>query len=114
MVTNGRGLVEKGEGYAVSFEKLDDLSPGDDVLVYGPLVISEDNNMFSSLFNFNSSDEQQYEWAPADLNDLNTDDVVLLVDKNKKIALDSDVKGTTVTIKKTKSLTISQKVSNGH
>ena len=108
-VTNGRGLVQQEDGRnAVSFAELDDLSPGDDVLVYGPLVLSEDNNMFASLFGGSGGiggigqDNSDYEWAPTSLDDLNTDDVVLLVDKDKKIALNSDVKGTTVKINKDK------------
>ena len=109
-VTNGHGLVQETEGsYAVSFEELDDLSPGDDVLVYGPLVLSEDDNMFASLFGesggiggIGQQDDSDYEWAPTSLDELSSDDVVLLVDKNKKIALSSDVKGTTVTIKNDK------------
>ena len=109
-VTNGHGLVQKTEGSnAVSFEELDDLSPGDDVLVYGPLVISEDDNMFASLFGgsggiggIGQQDTSDYEWAPTSLDDLNSDDVVLLVDKNKKIALSTDVKGTSVKIKNDK------------
>ena len=109
-VTNGHGLVQKTEGSnAVSFEELDDLSPGDDVLVYGPLVISEDDNMFASLFGgsggiggIGQQDTSDYEWAPTSLDDLNSDDVVLLVDKNKKLALSTDVKGTSVKINKDK------------
>lgn len=109
-VTNGHGLVQKTEGsYAVSFEELDDLSPGDDVLVYGPLVLSEDDNMFASLFGgsggiggIGQQDDSDYEWAPTSLDELSSDDVVLLVDKNKKIALNTDVKGTTVKINKDK------------
>lgn len=109
-VTNGHGLVQKTEGSnAVSFEELDDLSPGDDVLVYGPLVLSEDDNMFASLFGgsggiggIGQQDTSDYEWAPTSLDDLNSDDVVLLVDKNKKLALSTDVKGTSVKINKDK------------
>ena len=109
-VTNGHGLVQKTAGSdAVSFEELDDLSPGDDVLVYGPLVLSEDDNMFASLFGgsggiggIGQQDTSDYEWAPTSLDELSSDDVVLLVDKNKKIALSTDVKGTTVKINKDK------------
>ena len=107
-VTNGQGLVKQESGKnAVSFEKLDDLSPGDDVLVYGPLVLSENNNMFASLMGGTggiggNGQQSDYEWAPISLDELQTDDVVLLVDKDKKIALNSDVKGTSVTIKKDK------------
>ena len=38
------------------------------------------------------------EWVPADLSELNTNDVVLLVDKDKGIALGNDLKGNEVTI----------------
>ena len=31
------------------FNKLEDLSPGDEVVIFGPLVISEDNNFFAGL-----------------------------------------------------------------
>ena len=54
-VTDGRGLVtltntNDDQYQRATFEKLEDLSPGDDVLVYGPLEVSEDKNMFSDLF----------------------------------------------------------------
>ena len=106
-VSNGRGLViHESAANAVTFEKLEDLSPGDDVLVYGPIVVSEDNNLFSSLFTSTGGIGQQqgggsseYEWVPISLDDLCTDDVVLLVDKYETIALNSDLKGTTVTIR---------------
>ena len=38
-----------------SFAKLDDLSPGDEVLIFGPLVVSEDNNMFAGLMGNNGN-----------------------------------------------------------
>ena len=53
-VVNGRGLVtltSNGDSHyqQATFAKLKDLSPGDDVLVYGPLELSEDKNMFEGL-----------------------------------------------------------------
>ncbi|MBR2235677.1 MAG: hypothetical protein IJ892_11570 [Prevotella sp.] len=57
-VTNGRGLVTltgfsgQTANQIAKFAKLEDLSPGDDVLVYGPIEISEDKNLFSSLGSF--------------------------------------------------------------
>ena len=66
-VVNGRGLVTltAGEGTTyteykrATFDKLDDLSPGDEVLVYGPLVYTEDNNMFGGMMGGNQGGEQQ-------------------------------------------------------
>lgn len=113
-VTDGRGLVtlkptdarfyEKAE-----IEKLEDLSPGDDVLVYGPLVLTENNNMFASLLGGTGGaggtagipgmNQSEYEWVPTNLFELNNDDEVLLVDKNKKFALKSNLASSSVKIK---------------
>lgn len=43
--------------YAVKMKKLEDLSPGDEVVIFGPLEVSEDTNMFAGLMG-NSGNEQ--------------------------------------------------------
>ena len=49
-VTNGHGLIET-TGTAISYGELksSSLSPGDKVIVYGPLVYTEDKDMFSGM-----------------------------------------------------------------
>ena len=115
-VTNGRGLVTltgfsgQTANQIAEFDKLEDLSPGDDVLVYGPLVLSEDKNMFAGLMEGIGGSEgipgmgqqSDYEWAPISLDKLEDGEVVLLVDNNKKIALKSDLASSSVTIKNEK------------
>lgn len=76
-VVKGRGLFSPVAGSVIDyngpeptairkFAKLEDLSPGDEVLVFGPLEVSEDTNMFASLMgnsgngqNTQNDDEQE-------------------------------------------------------
>ncbi|MBR1466562.1 MAG: hypothetical protein IJ607_09420 [Bacteroidaceae bacterium] len=76
-VVKGRGLFSLVAGSVIDyngpeptairkFAKLEDLSPGDEVLVFGPLEVSEDTNMFASLMgnsgngqNTQNDDEQE-------------------------------------------------------
>ena len=76
-VVKGRGLFSPVAGSAQDyngpeptairfFAKLEDLSPGDEVLIFGPLEVSEDTNMFASLMgnsgngqNTQNDDEQE-------------------------------------------------------
>ena len=116
-VVNGHGKVTLTstepniDGFKrAEFAKLEDLSPGDDLVVYGPLVVSEEKNMFSDLLGGSggigsiggNNQQSDYEWVQTELDELEDDDVVLLVDKSKKIALNSDINGTSVTIKNSK------------
>ena len=79
-VVNGRGLAKKGMyAHSVVFDELKDLSPGDEVLVYGPLVSSEDNNMFASLMGGGGNDEPEKTAKIDELNYLHKLDMTLLV-----------------------------------
>ena len=97
-VVNGRGLAKKGMyAHSVVFDELKDLSPGDEVLVYGPLVSSEDNNMFSSLMGGGGNDEPKKTAKIDELNYLHKLDMTLLVQNQhlytgyeKKLTTDQD------------------------
>ncbi len=97
-VVNGRGLAKKGMyAHSVVFDELKDLSPGDEVLVYGPLVSSEDNNMFASLMGGGGNDEPKKTAKIDELNYLHKLDMTLLVQNQhlykgyeKKLTTDQD------------------------
>ena len=57
-VVNGRGAMIGYNG-SVEFEKAPDMSPGDDVLVCGPLEYTEDSSSFSSLFGGSGSESEE-------------------------------------------------------
>ena len=79
-VVNGRGLAKAG-GYAHSVvsDELKDLSPGDEVLVYGPLVSTEDNNMFAGMMGGGDNNEPKRTAKIDELNYLHKLDMTLLV-----------------------------------
>ncbi|MBR6963285.1 MAG: hypothetical protein IKH86_06570 [Prevotella sp.] len=97
-VVNGRGLAKAGgAANSVVPDELKDLSPGDEVLVYGPLVSSEDNNMFSSLMGGGGNDEPKKTAKIDELNYLHKLDMTLLVQNQhtytayeKKLPTDQD------------------------
>ena len=64
-VVNGLGTMTNNGG-AVVYGKAPNLSPGDCVVVCGPLVYSEDTSMFSSLMGGSSSSEQPKKTAKVD------------------------------------------------
>lgn len=96
-VVNGRGLAKAGgTANSVVPDELKDLSPGDEVLVYGPLVSSEDNNMFAGMFN-KEGDEPNKTAKIDELNYLHKLDMTLLVQNQhtytayeKKLPTDQD------------------------
>lgn len=57
-VVNGRGAMII-HGSDVEFEEAPDMSPGDDVLVCGPLEYTEDSSSFSSLFGGSGSESEE-------------------------------------------------------
>ncbi|MBO4850103.1 MAG: hypothetical protein J5529_04270 [Prevotella sp.] len=57
-VVNGRGIVTSNNGGAVKYDTNPNLSPGDCVTVCGPLVYSEDTNMFSSMMGGGNGEEE--------------------------------------------------------
>ncbi|MBR5083089.1 MAG: hypothetical protein IKX33_00680 [Prevotella sp.] len=79
-VVNGRGLAKNGTyANSVVFDELKDLSPGDEVLVYGPLVSSEDNNLFAGLMGGGDNSESKKKAKIDELNYLHKLDMTLLV-----------------------------------
>ena len=57
-VVDGHGLIINNAGGALSYGELkpSDMSPGDKVTVYGPLIYTEDTSMFSGLGGNNNSE----------------------------------------------------------
>ena len=67
-VVNGYGVATEGNNGAVSYNKDLDLSPGDEVVVCGPLIYTEDKNMFGSLMGDSDEDEPKYSAKIGELN----------------------------------------------
>ena len=79
-VVNGLGTIKSNNGGAVEYNAIPNLSPGDCVVVCGPLVYSEDTNALSSLMGGSSSNEEPKKTAKVDeLNYLAQFDPTLLV-----------------------------------
>ncbi len=66
-VINGCGTVKEGSTNGTEFNPIPTLSPGDCVVVCGPLVKTEDTNMFSSLMG-NNNEEPTYSGKVDELN----------------------------------------------
>ena len=105
-VVNGRGAMII-HGSDVEFEEAPDMSPGDDVLVCGPLEYTEDSSSFSSLFGGSGSDTEepkksakvgelnyQSEFSPT----LLVQDLSVYVDRSKNLdelyKIEKEIKGT--------------------
>lgn len=73
-VLNGNGLIKGNVGGVNQYDKIPDLSPGDWVVVCGPLVKSKDESMFSS---FMGNDEET--WKVGEENYLSKYDQTLYV-----------------------------------
>ncbi len=92
-VVNGRGAMIGYNG-SVEFEKAPDMSPGDDVLVCGPLEYTEDSSSFSSLFGGSGSDTEEPKYS-AKVGELNyqsefsptllVQDLSVYVDRSKNL-----------------------------
>lgn len=80
-VVNGHGveIPNSSEGADVTFAELKDLSPGDNVVVCGPLIYTEDNNMFASLMGGSDNEEPKMSAKVGELNHLDDIDLTLLV-----------------------------------
>ena len=79
-VLNGYERMRYIQGEAV-FDKDLDLSPGDDVVVCGPLVYSEDTNMLSSLMG--SGDEPKKSWKVGEINYQTYQDMIIEVEDHE-------------------------------
>ena len=78
-VVNGCGTL-KGSTSAMEFNPIPKLSPGDCVVVCGPLVYTEDTSMFSGMMGGNSSDEPKKSGKVDEMNYLAVYDPTLLVE----------------------------------
>ena len=78
-VVNGCGTL-KGSTSAMDFNPIPKLSPGDCVVVCGPLVYTEDTSMFSGMMGGNSSDEPKKSGKVDEMNYLAVYDPTLLVE----------------------------------
>ncbi|MDO4981773.1 MAG: hypothetical protein Q4E58_12830 [Prevotellaceae bacterium] len=83
-VINGCGtLSDESTGGTMEFNPIPKLSPGDCVVVCGPLVYTEDTNMFSSMMGGNNSDEPKMSGKVDEMNYLAAYDPTLLIKDDK-------------------------------
>ena len=76
-VLNGNGEIKDNHSNGVNeYKKMPDLSPGDWVVVRGPLIKSKDENMLSGLMGNNEEEET---WKVGEENYLNLFDPTLLI-----------------------------------
>lgn len=78
-VINGCGTLNSGGSTAMEFNPIPKLSPGDCVVVCGPLVYTEDTSMFSGMMGGNSSDEPKKSGKVDEMNYLAVYDPTLLI-----------------------------------
>ena len=91
-VINGCGtLSEESTGGEMKFNPIPKLSPGDCVVVCGPLVNTEDTNMFSGMMGGNSSEEPEMSGKVDEMNYLAVYDPTLLVE-DKEIYVNKSLK----------------------
>ena len=91
-VINGCGtLSEESTGGEMKFNPIPKLSPGDCVVVCGPLVNTEDTNMFSGMMGGNSSEEPKMSGKVDEMNYLAAYDPTLLVE-DKEIYVNKTLK----------------------
>ena len=78
-VVNGCGTLNSGGSTAMEFNPIPKLSPGDCVVVCGPLVYTEDTSMFSGMMGGNGSDEPKKSGKVDEMNYLAVYDPTLLI-----------------------------------
>ena len=78
-VINGCGTLNSGGSTAMEFDSIPKLSPGDCVVVCGPLVYTEDTSMFSGMMGGNGSDEPKKSGKVDEMNYLAVYDPTLLI-----------------------------------
>ena len=78
-VINGCGTLNSGGSTAMEFDPIPKLSPGDCVVVCGPLVYTEDTSMFSGMMDNNNSDEPKMSGKVDEMNYLAEYDPTLLI-----------------------------------
>ena len=89
-VVNGCGTLKEGSTGAMEFNPIPKLSPGDCVVVCGPLVYTEDTNMFSSFMG-GGDDEPEMSGKVDEMNYLAVYDPTLLV-QDREIYVDKTLK----------------------
>jgi len=91
-VINGCGtLSEESTGGTMVFNPIPKLSAGDCVVVCGPLVYTEDSNMFSGMMGNNDNEEPKMSGKVDEMNYLAVYDPTLLVE-NHEIYIDKSLK----------------------
>ena len=90
-VLNGCGEIKSGGSSAIEFKEMPKLSPGDCVVVRGPLVYTEDTSMFSSLMG-GGDDEPKKSAKVDEMNYLAIYDPTLLVE-DKEIYVNKTLDG---------------------
>ena len=83
-VVNGCGTVKTNSSYGIEFNEIPKLSPGDCVVVCGPIVYTEDTSMFSSLMGGSSSEEPKKSGKVDELNYLAIYDPTLLITEQEQ------------------------------
>ena len=78
-VINGCGTLNSDGSTAMEFNPIPKLSPGDCVVVCGPLVYTEDTSMFSGMMGNNNSDEPKMSGKVDEMNYLAEYDPTLLI-----------------------------------
>ena len=89
-VINGCGTLKEGSTGAMEFNPIPKLSPGDCVVVCGPLVYTEDTSMFSSFMG-GGDDEPEMSGKVNEMNYLAVYDPTLLV-QDREIYVDKTLK----------------------
>ena len=91
-VINGCGtLSDESTGGTMEFNPIPKLSPGDCVVVCGPLVYTEDTNMFSSMMGGNKDEQPKMSGKVDEMNYLAVYDPTLLVE-DKEIYVNKTLK----------------------
>lgn len=85
-VVNGCGTLNSGGSTAMEFNPIPKLSPGDCVVVCGPLVYTEDTNMFSSMMGGNKDEQPKMSGKVDEMNYLAVYDPTLLIKKQNSEA----------------------------
>ena len=78
-VVNGCGTLNSGGSTAMEFNPIPKLSAGDCVVVCGPLVYTEDTNMFSSMMGGNKDEQPKMSGKVDEMNYLAVYDPTLLI-----------------------------------
>lgn len=90
-VINGCGSLNSGGSTAMEFNPIPKLSPGDCVVVCGPLVYTEDTSMFSGMMGGNGSDEPKKSGKVDEMNYLAVYDPTLLIKDDKDGEVDNKI-----------------------